>query len=147
MNSIKIFQNAEALSVPVGNFFSEDQMRHTFLDNFHQVGKYSTQNVSHQEELRREEKLTDHKYLSISFLQTAYLNMDSSSGFRKNSEIANTVQTRCTFCGGVNHSEENVSKGSERKSKKLVRMVIWTTDERNGLLGNALDVDLKITLL
>ena len=53
---IKIFQNAEASSVSVGNSYSEDQMMHTFLDNFHQGGKYSAQVASHQADLRREEK-------------------------------------------------------------------------------------------
>ena len=76
---------------------------HIFLDNFHQGGKYSSQISSHQEELRREGKFTDQKYLSISFLQTDYLNLDSSSGCGKNSERANHVQTKCTFCGGANH--------------------------------------------
>ena len=41
INYIKRFQNAEALSVSVGNGYSEDQIMHTFLDNFHQSGKYS----------------------------------------------------------------------------------------------------------
>ena len=41
--------------------------------------------------------------------------------------------------------QQNVSKGSDRKSKKLVRLVIQTTDERNGHLENVLDVDIKIT--
>ena len=41
INYIKIFQNAHALSVSVGNSYSEDQLMHTFLDNFHQGGKYS----------------------------------------------------------------------------------------------------------
>ena len=54
MNYIKIFQNAEALSVDVGNSYSEDQMMHTFLDNFQQRGKYSAQIAIHQAELRRE---------------------------------------------------------------------------------------------
>ena len=36
MNYIKIFQNAQALSVSVGNTYSEDQLMHIFLDNFHQ---------------------------------------------------------------------------------------------------------------
>ena len=57
MNYIKIFQNAPDLSVSVGNNYSEDQLMHTFLDNFHQGGKYSAQIDSHQEELRREENL------------------------------------------------------------------------------------------
>ena len=54
MNYIKIFQNSEAVSVSVGNSHPEDQMMHTFLDRFHQGGKYSAQIASHQAELRRE---------------------------------------------------------------------------------------------
>ena len=61
MKYIKIFQNAEALSVSVGNYYSKYQMMHTFLDNSHQGGKYSTQIASHQAELRREETFTDQK--------------------------------------------------------------------------------------
>ena len=59
INHIKIFHNAHALSVSVGNSYSEDQLMHTFMDNFHQGGKYSAQIASHQAELRREEKFTD----------------------------------------------------------------------------------------
>ena len=40
-----------------------------------------------------------------------------------------------------------ISKGSERKIKKLVRLVIQITDIRNVHLGNILDVDLNITYL
>ena len=81
MNYIKIFQNAQALSVFVLNSYSDDQMMHTFLYNFHQGGKYSSQIAIHKAELMREEKFTDQKYLSISSLQTDYLNLYSSSGF------------------------------------------------------------------
>ena len=76
INYIKRFQNAHALSVSLGNSYSEDQLMHTFLDNFHQGGKYSAQIASHQEELRREEKNTDQKSMKISSLQTDYLNLD-----------------------------------------------------------------------
>ena len=38
MNYIKIFQNSQALSVSVGNNYSEYQLLHIFLDNFHQGG-------------------------------------------------------------------------------------------------------------
>ena len=34
INYIKRFQNAHALSISVGNSYSEDQLMHTFLDNF-----------------------------------------------------------------------------------------------------------------
>ena len=46
----------------VGNIYSEDQIMHTFLDNFHQGGKYSAQIASHQAELRREENLLTKNY-------------------------------------------------------------------------------------
>ena len=68
-----------------------------FLDNFHQGGKYSVQIASHQVELMREEQFTDKKSLNISSLQTDYLNVDIISGFGRNSERANTVQTKCYF--------------------------------------------------
>ena len=104
MNYIKMFQNAQALSVSVENSYSEDQLMHTFLDNFHQGGIYSDQMASHQEELRRKEAFTDQKSLSISSLQTDYLNLKSRSGFGRNSQREKTVHTKCTFCGYVDHS-------------------------------------------
>ena len=52
INYIKRFQNSQALSVSVVNSSSEDQIMHTFLDNFQQSGKYSDQLASHQAELR-----------------------------------------------------------------------------------------------
>ena len=57
MNYIKRFQNTHALSISVVNYYSEDKIMHTFLDNFHQGGKYSAQIASHQAELRREGNL------------------------------------------------------------------------------------------
>ena len=75
---IKRFQNAQDLSVSVGNSYSEDQIMHKFLNNFHQSGKYSAQLASHQAELRREEKFPDQKVLNTSSLQTDYLNLDNS---------------------------------------------------------------------
>ena len=99
-----------ALSVSVGKSYSEDQLMQTFLNNFHQGGKYSAQIASHQAELRREEKLTDQNSLKISSLQTDYLNIDSSSGFGRDSERAHANQTECTFCRGVNHSTEQCFK-------------------------------------
>ena len=68
MNYIKRFQNTQDLSVSIGNNYSEDQLIHTFLDNFHQVGKYYSQIDSHQAELRREETFTDQKSLYLSSL-------------------------------------------------------------------------------
>ena len=106
MNYIKRFQDAKYLSVSVESSYSEDQLIHTFMDNFHQDGRYSAQIASHQAELRREGKITDQKSLSIYSLQTDYLNLDSSSDFGINSKRANTIQTKCNFCGGINYSAE-----------------------------------------
>ena len=85
--------------------------------------------------------------MNISSLQTDYLNLDSSSGFGRNSEIANNVQTQCTFCGGTNYSAEKCFKGIRQEKEKLVRLVIPTTDKRNGHPENVLDVDMKTTYL
>ena len=41
--------------------------------------------------------------------------------------------------------QRKVSKGLDRKRKKLARLVLRTIDERNGHLKNNLDVDLRIT--
>ena len=59
INYIQRFHNAHALSISVGNSYSEDQLMHTFLDNFEKGGKYSSQIASHQAELRREETFID----------------------------------------------------------------------------------------
>ena len=61
---------------------------HTFIENFCQGGKYSALIAIHQAKLSRKETFTDQKYLSISSLHTGYLNLDSSSGCGRNSEIA-----------------------------------------------------------
>ena len=50
INYIKRFQNSHALSVLVENRYSEDQLMHTFLDNFRQGEKNSAQIASHQTE-------------------------------------------------------------------------------------------------
>ena len=118
MSYIKIFQNIEALSVYVGNSYSEYQMMHTFLDNFNQGGKYSAQIAIHQVELRREKHFTDQKYLSISSLQTDYLNLDRSSGFGRNGKRANIVHAKCTFCGGNNLSVEKYFKSIIQAKEK-----------------------------
>ena len=111
INYIKRFQNAHALLVSLGNSYSEEQLIHTFPDNFHHGGKYSAQIASHQAELRREEKFTDQKSLNISYLQTDYLNLDSSSsGSSRHNERAHSVQKKCTFCGGNNHYAEKCFK-------------------------------------
>ena len=59
--------------------------------------------------------MTDQKSLNISSLQTDYLNLDSSWGFGRNSERVYDVQTKCTFCKGVNHSAEKFFKGIRKE--------------------------------
>ena len=116
INYIKIFHNANALSISVEISYSEDQLMHTFLDNFHQGGKYSSRIASHQAELKREETFTDQKSLNISSLQTGYLNLGSSSVFGSNSERANTVHKKCKFCGVTNHSAEKCFKSIRQEN-------------------------------
>ena len=118
MNYIKILQNSQALSVSVGNTYSDYQLMHIFLDNFHQGQKYSAHIASHQAELRIEGKFTDQKYLSISSLQTDYLNIYSSSGCGKNSERENLVHKRGNFCGGSNDSAEKCLKRIRKEKEK-----------------------------
>ena len=119
INYIKRFQNAQAFPVSVGNSYSEDQIMHTFLDNFQQSRKYSSQLASHQAELRREEKYPDQKCLNISSSQTEYLNLDSSiSGYSKHNEKANSVQTKCTYCGLSNHYVEKCFKNTRKEKRE-----------------------------
>ena len=68
--------------------------------------------------MRREEKFIDQKSLNISSLQTDYLNMYSSSGFGRDIERTNAVKTKCTFCGGVNHSAEQCFKRIRKEKEK-----------------------------
>ena len=44
--------------------------------------------------------------------------MDCSSGFGRNIERANNVHTKCTFCGGVNHSAEKCFKRIRQEKEK-----------------------------
>ena len=90
---------------------------------------------------------TDKKYLSISSLQTDYLNLGGSSGCGRNSEIANTVHKKFTFYGGANHSAEKNSKGSDSKSKKLVRLVIQTTNLLDFAVSRSISVASEILQL
>ena len=117
MNSIKKLQNAQALSVSAENSYSEDKLMNMFLDNFHQGGTYIAHIARHQVELRREGNLTYRKYLSITFLQTDYLNLDRSSGSGRNNERENIVNTKWNFCGGTNHYEDTCFK-------KIIKTVI-----------------------
>ena len=128
---MNIFQNAQALSVSVGNIYSEYQLIHTFIDNFHQGGKYSAQIFIHQEELGREEKSTDQKYLSILSLQTDYLNIDGRLGCSRNNEGEHPVQIKCTFCGGANYYAEKIQKDQKRKGKRLCSW--WFVQQTNGM--------------
>ena len=119
INYIKRFHNEQALSVSVGNRYSKDQIMHTFLDKFHQSGKYSSQLASHQAELRREEIFPDQRCLNISSFQTDYLNPDNIvSGSSRHNQRENSVQTKCTFCELNNNPAENCFKGIRQEKEK-----------------------------
>ena len=92
---------------------------HTFLNEFHKIGKYSAQISRHETELRKWEMFTDQKYSSFSFLQTDYLNIDSNSCCGRYNEIANTFQTKFKFCGYVNHSIEKYFRRIRQKKSKV----------------------------
>ena len=145
MNYIKIFPSAHDLSVYVGNFYSEDQLMHTFLDNFHQGGRYYAQIDSHEAKLSREAIIMVQKSSYISSLQTDYLNLDSSLCFGKNVKVQKLFIQSAPFVYVLITLHKNASKSSDRKRKCFVRLVIWTTDERNVRLGNVSDVDLNMT--
>ena len=103
----------------LGNSYAEDQIMHTFLDNFHQSGKYSAQLASHNAELRREEMYPDQRCLNISSLQTEYLNLDNSNlGSSKHNEKANSAKTKCTYCELSNHSVETCFKKIRKEKEK-----------------------------
>ena len=127
INYIKGFHNAQALQVSVVNSYYEDQIMHTFLDNFQQSGKYSAQLASHQTELRREEKYPDQKFLNISSLQTEYLNLDNSnSRSSKHNEKANSAKTKCTYCRLSNHSVEKCFKKIRKSVVSAEKMIRQT---------------------
>ena len=120
---------------------------HTFLDNFHQSGRYSAQLASHQAELRRGEIYPDQKCLSISSLQTEYLNIDNSnSGSSRHNEKADSVQTKCTYCGLSNHSVEKCFKNIRKEKEKARSAGTLSKKKLIVQLGNDLDADLKIIL-
>ena len=92
---------------------------HTFLDNFHQSGKYSAQLASHQAELRIEEKYPDQRCLNISSLQTDYLNFDNSpSGSSIHNEKSKSGQTKCKYCRPNNHSMTKCFKKIRKEKDK-----------------------------
>ena len=74
------------------NSYSGYQFMHTFLDNFHQGGKYSAHISRHQAELMREGTFVDKQTLSISDLQIDYLNFENSV---INIERETFSQSRC----------------------------------------------------
>ena len=145
INYIKRFQNLQELSVSVGNSYSEDQIMHTFLNNFYQSGKYSAQLASHQAELRRKEKYPDQKFLNLSSLQTDYLNLDNSvSGSSRHNERAQSIQKKCTFCGLNNHSVGKCFKNN-RKEKEKTRAAGTSSNKNSDRPARKnLDVDLNI---
>ena len=120
---------------------------HTFLDNFQQSGKYSSQLASHQAELGREEKYPDQKCLNISSLQTDYVNLENSlSGSSRHSDKEILPRQSAHIVDFLTILWKNVSKKSEKKKRKLVLLVLHLTKIWIVQLGNTLDADLKLIL-
>ena len=114
INYIKIFSNAQDSSVSEENNYSENKLMPTFMDNFRQGGKYSA-----QAELRREEIFTDQKSLSVSSLQTDYLNLDCSSDCGRNSEKAKMFRQSALFVEVLITLQKKSQKDQKRKGKSL----------------------------
>ena len=122
---------------------------HTFLDNFHQSGKYSAQLASHQAELRRERESiliknswTFYHYRQNIWILTA-VNQDPVNIMKKQTltrQSAHIVEL-------ITIMWKNVSKRWERKKRKLVLLVLHLTKIWIVQLRNALDADLKIIWL
>ena len=108
MNFINRFQNAQDLSVSLGNRFTEDHLMHIFLDKFYLGGRYTPHIASHQADLIREETFIDQKYLSISSLHTGYLNLDNSSGSGKKNQIKILVKKQLIFVEVLTNPQRNV---------------------------------------
>ena len=64
--------------------------------------------------------------------------VDIMRGHNMSRQSAHFVEVRIIL-------RKNVSKGLDRKSRKLARLVFHLTEIQNVRLGNAIDVDLKIT--
>ena len=73
------------------------------------------------------------------------MNLDIGSGCVINSERANTVQTKCTFCGVANHSAEKCVKRIRKESEKDRAAGDLDKRRRERTTRKFLDVDLKIT--
>ena len=86
--------------------------------------------------VKKKEKFTDQKYLSIASLQTDYLNIDSNSGSIRNNERENIAQTKLPFCRGANHSSEKRFKNIRKDRENFVRLMIWTDNRLNLHLKN-----------
>ena len=96
--------------------------------------------------MRREESFTDQKSLNISSLHTNYLNLDSSSsGSSRHNDRAHYVHKKCTVCGLNNHSAEKCFKSIRQEKEKARAVDVLSNRNSDVRLGNALDVDLKIT--
>ena len=70
--------------------------------------------------------------------------LDSSSGFRINSEEQTLFIQSAIFVEVLIILQKNVSKGSDRKSKTLLHLVLRKIYKQNGHLENVLDEDLRI---
>ena len=58
--------------------------------------------------VKKRGNFSDQEYLYITYLQTDCLNIDGRSGSSRNNQGENIFQTKCTFCGGTNHSAQTI---------------------------------------
>ena len=89
------FQNVQAMSVSVGKTYSKDHFMHIFLNNFQQNIYYTDSNPPGRVENRK--IFTDLNSLSISSLQSDYLNIDNTEYSGRNNDRENIVQANALF--------------------------------------------------
>ena len=77
-----------------------------FIGNFSQRWDIYCTNRKPPVRVNKRRKVYRPKQLSITSLQTYYLNIESSSRSDRNNKRENIVQTKLNFCGGTNNSAE-----------------------------------------
>ena len=130
MNYIRIFNNAHAMSIKVGNFYSEDQLMHIFLYKFHQDGNNSA-------------KISE---IFIYLILTYWLfKFGKQLRFWKKYLQRNHFSDKVHYLWRYQSLCRKVFQKDQTGEKKLARMFIRTTGKRNGHHKYVLDVDFKIT--
>ena len=97
MNYIKKYQNAQDISVSLGNNYSEDHLMHILLDKFHQGREVYCTDIKPPGRLKKRGKFYWPKIFIYLISTYWFLNIDSSAGYGKNNWRENIVQKNALF--------------------------------------------------